>query len=101
MPPRAAAHVTSLFHIARPQRSTVKRDAALTPAPLASALRTTRAPTGDFAFASAVAAFGQKLRGDALLADFSYPQIAALAGKQSNFWRQEFIQLVQTADGLE
>ena len=67
----------------------------------ASALRTTRAPTGDFAFASAVAAFGQKLRGDALLADFSYPKIAALAGRQSNFWRQEFIQLVQTADGLE
>ena len=67
----------------------------------ASALNTTRAPGGDFAFASAVAAFGQKLRGDAMLSDYSYPQIAALAGSQRNFWRQEFVQLVKTADGLE
>jgi Ca-activated chloride channel family protein len=67
----------------------------------ASALSTTRAPGGDFAFASAVAAFGQKLRGDALLSDYSYPQIAALAGNPSGFWRQEFVQLVKTAEGLE
>ncbi|MEX0341910.1 MAG: von Willebrand factor type A domain-containing protein [Erythrobacter sp.] len=66
-----------------------------------SALNTTRAPSGDFAFASAVAAFGQKLRGDALLAGFSYPQVASLAGSQRDFWRQEFVQLVKTADGLE
>ena len=53
------------------------------------------------AFASAVAAFGQKLRGDPLLADYAYPQIVALAGPQRDFWRQEFVQLVRTADGLE
>ena len=66
-----------------------------------SSLQTTRAPSGDFAFAAAVAAFGQKLRGDPMLSDFSYPQIAALAGEQTDFWRQEFVQLVRTADGLE
>jgi Ca-activated chloride channel homolog len=65
------------------------------------ALNTTRAPGGDFAFASAVAAFGQKLRGDAMLSDYSYPQIAALAGTQRDFWRQEFLQLVKTAQTLE
>ena len=61
----------------------------------------TRAPSGDFAFASAVAAFGQKLRGDSMLADYSYSQVADLAGDQRDFWRQEFVQLVKTADGLE
>mgnify|MGYP001420096771 CR=1 FL=1 len=66
-----------------------------------SSLQTTRAPSGDFAFAAAVAAFGQKLRGDPMLSEFSYPQIAALAGEQTDFWRQEFVQLVKTADGLE
>ncbi|MEE2793584.1 MAG: YfbK domain-containing protein, partial [Pseudomonadota bacterium] len=66
-----------------------------------SSLQTTRAPSGDFAFAAAVAAFGQKLRGDPMLSEFSYPQIAALAGEQTDFWRQEFVQLVRTADGLE
>jgi len=67
----------------------------------ASALDTSRAPAGDFAFAAAVAAFGQKLRADPLLADMSHRQIAALAGTQTSFWRQEFIELVKTAEGLE
>lgn len=61
-------------------------------------LRDARAPTGDFAFAASVAAFGQKLRGDTMLNDFTYPAIATLAGKQSDFWRQEFIQLVKAAE---
>ncbi|MBX7540066.1 vWA domain-containing protein [Qipengyuania sphaerica] len=67
----------------------------------ASALRTGRAPAGDFAFASSVAAFGQKLRGDAMLADYSYGDIARLAGAQGDFFRQEFLQLVKTADSLK
>ncbi|MED5206906.1 MAG: YfbK domain-containing protein, partial [Pseudomonadota bacterium] len=67
----------------------------------ATALATQRMPQGDFAFASAVAAFGQKLRGDALLDGFTYPQLVSLAGPQTDFWRQEFLQLVKTADGLE
>ena len=58
------------------------------------------APGGDFAFATAVAAFGQKLRGDPLLANYSYRQVAALAGRQGDFWRQEFVRLVGVAEGL-
>ena len=67
----------------------------------ANALSTTQAPSGDFAFATAVAGFGQKLRGDALLGDFTFRQIADLAGNPRDFWRQEFIQLVKTADSQD
>ena len=63
----------------------------------AARLRTDRRPTGDFAFATAVAAFGQKLRGDSLLAGYGYDDITGLAGRQSDFWRQEFVELVGTA----
>ena len=63
----------------------------------ASALARPPAPQGDFAFAAAVAGFGQKLRGDTLLGDFSYRDIVGLAGRQEDFWRQEFIRLVEAA----
>ena len=66
----------------------------------ASALRSAAAPTGDMAFATAVAAFGQKLRGDALLGTFNYGDIASLAGKQTDFWRQEFIRLTGVAGSV-
>jgi Ca-activated chloride channel family protein len=66
----------------------------------ASLMAAHRAPTGDFAFAAAVAAFGQKLRGDPLMGDFGNRQIIALAGRQNDFWRQEFIRLVGVADSL-
>jgi len=66
----------------------------------ASALRGAASPTGDFAFATAVAAFGQSLRGDELLNGFSYTQISSLAGRQQDFWRQEFVKLVGVADGI-
>lgn len=55
------------------------------------------APSGDLAFATAVAAFGQKLRGDKYLGGFGYPDIAALAGPQQAEWRQEFVRLVKLA----
>ena len=64
------------------------------------ALKTTRVPSGDFAFATAVAAFGQKLRGDPLLADYSYAAIRRLAGRQRDFYRQEFTRLAALADGM-
>lgn len=54
-------------------------------------------PEGDMAFAVAVAAFGQKLRGDTRLGDFRYADIPRLAGGQSNYWREEFLQLVHLA----
>ncbi len=59
------------------------------------------APSADFNFAVAVAAFGQKLRGDPLLNGFTNAQIITLAGQQNDFWRQEFIRLVGVAGSIE
>ena len=55
-------------------------------------------PRGDMAFATAVAAFGQKLRGDKYLGDYGFDQIRSLAGSPKKFWRQEFIKLTQLAN---
>ncbi|MBV1690725.1 VWA domain-containing protein [Novosphingobium sp. G106] len=69
--------------------------------PVPASLLATRArPAGDFAFATAVAAFGQRLRGDAMLNGFSNRQIASLAGPQRDAWRQEFLRLVDLAGSL-
>ncbi len=46
----------------------------------ASLMRTAARPSGDFAFATAVAAFGQKLRGDTMMNGFTHAQIVSLAG---------------------
>jgi len=54
-------------------------------------------PKNDFAFAAAVAAFGQKLRGGKYLGQFSNDDIVRLAGPQTDFHRQEFLQLVKTS----
>ena len=64
------------------------------------ALGAARAPSGDFAFATAVAAFGQVLRGDTLMMDYSHEEIGALAGRQSTFLRQEFLELNALAAGM-
>ncbi len=58
-------------------------------------------PSGDFAFAAAVAAFGQNLRGDELMKGFSQADVAALANGQNDFWRQEFLRLVGVAGSLK
>lgn len=63
----------------------------------AALLAGARAPAGDMAFAVAVAAFGQKLRGDTRLGSFGYDRIAALAGPQQGYWREEFIELARLA----
>lgn len=57
-------------------------------------------PSGDFAFATAVAAFGQTLRGDTMMNGFTPTQIVSLAGRQQDFWRQEFLRLVGVAGSL-
>jgi len=67
----------------------------------ASLIATAGQPRGDFAFATAVAAFGQTLRGDELMNGFDSDGIAMLAGKQDDFWRQEFLRLVDVADSLK
>jgi Ca-activated chloride channel homolog len=67
----------------------------------ATSLAAARAPGGDMAFAVAVAAYAQRLRGDALLNGFGWAGIARLAGGQANPWRREFAQLVTLAGTLE
>ncbi|MEO1046762.1 MAG: von Willebrand factor type A domain-containing protein [Pseudomonadota bacterium] len=64
-------------------------------------LRRAKAPKGDFAFAASVAAFGQILRGDNLMQDFDFDDVGQLAGRQDNFWRQEFLQLNAVAAGMK
>ncbi|MEO0463642.1 MAG: von Willebrand factor type A domain-containing protein [Pseudomonadota bacterium] len=64
-------------------------------------LRAARAPRGDFAFAASIAAFGQVLRGDELMQGFDFDDIGSLAGRQDNFWRQEFLQLNALAAGMK
>lgn len=55
-------------------------------------------------FAVAVAAFGQRLRGEHQLADYSYADIATLAnsarGTDPDGYRAEFVRLVRMADAL-
>ena len=58
------------------------------------------APKGDMAFAVAVAAFGQKLRGDPMLAGYDWKQVTALAGDQGDYSRAEFVKLVSLAGSL-
>ena len=66
--------------------------------PVPSALlRTARPPQGDAAFAVAVAAYGQKLRGDTHLGGYSFVDIRTLAGRQTDEWRGEFVKLVELA----
>jgi Ca-activated chloride channel family protein len=59
----------------------------------------------DVRFASAVAAFGQKLRGDVHLTDYDYEEIIALAerskGADKEGYRAEFIRLAEMAKALE
>ncbi|MDY7097876.1 MAG: VWA domain-containing protein [Pseudomonadota bacterium] len=66
-----------------------------------SALRNAKAPTGDFAFATSVAAFGQLLRGDDLMMQFTFDDVGQLAGRQRNYWRQEFIELNEIAASMK
>ncbi|WP_231638906.1 vWA domain-containing protein [Aurantiacibacter marinus] len=56
---------------------------------------------GDMAFASAVAAYGQLLRGDSLMNTFTYGDAVALAGEQDGYWREEFLQLAALAESLD
>ena len=64
-------------------------------------LASARAPRGDFAFATAVAAFGQLLRGDNMMNGFTHADIDALAGNQNNYWRKEFIKLNALAASMK
>jgi len=66
----------------------------------AAMIRRASAPAGDSAFAAAVAAFGQKLRGDPWLANFSYADARRLAERsgRGDVLRREFLQLTERAE---
>ena len=67
----------------------------------ASLVRTARSPRGDMAFVTAVAAFGQRLRGDTYLGDFSFADIRQLArasGNNGDYWRREFVEMTELAE---
>jgi Ca-activated chloride channel family protein len=59
-----------------------------------------RPPEGDSAFAAAVAGYGQLLRGDATMGNFSFADARRLAERNAggNYWRREFVQLTQLAE---
>lgn len=63
----------------------------------ASLLSKARPPAGDMAFVTAVAAYGQKLRGDKQLGNYSWSDIRALAGMQTGYLREEFVKLTGLA----
>ena len=67
--------------------------------------RSLRRASDDMRFATVVAAFGQKLRGDTQLEEFSYDEMIKLAtdakGKDEKGYRAEFIQLMRLAKNLE
>ncbi|MEO9601491.1 VWA domain-containing protein [Parasphingorhabdus sp.] len=64
----------------------------------ANGLTNAQQPSGDMAFAVAVAAFGQKLRGDKYLGDYDFQNIGLLSGEGGNYWRQEFRKLNNLAE---
>ncbi len=63
----------------------------------AAQLASAPAPSGDMAFATAVAAYGQILRGDKYLGDYSLDAARGLAGTPADYRRQEFVELTKLA----
>ena len=63
-------------------------------------MRTARAPSGDSAFAAAVAAYGQLLRGDTNMGGFGFADARRLAQRANvgDYWRREFVQLTEMAE---
>jgi Ca-activated chloride channel family protein len=69
--------------------------------PLAASLvRSATAPRGDTAFAAAVAAYGQLLRGDPWLGTYSFADARRLAAgnARGDWWRSEFVRLTEAAE---
>ena len=65
---------------------------------MAADVRGAGKPAGDLAFAESVAAYGQILRGDKYLGDFSLADARTLAGTQSDYRRQEYVELTHLAE---
>ena len=78
-----------------------QQESRLIEQPVSAALvRTARAPSGDSAFAAAVAAYGQLLRGDSHMGRFGFADARALAQRASldSWWRREFVRLTELAE---
>lgn len=67
----------------------------------ASTLKSSNALSGDFAFATAVAAYGQILREDKYLNGFDMAAVRKLAGTQTDYRRQEFLELTRLAESAK
>ncbi len=67
----------------------------------AGAFKSAKTPKGDTAFAAAVAAYGQILRGDTYLGAFKMSDVRALAGPQTDYRRQEFLELTRLAESAK
>ncbi len=66
--------------------------------PVAAAMMSgASAPRGDMAFTTAVAAYGQKLRGDKYLGNYGWSEIRTLAGDPQGYLRGEFVKLAGLA----
>jgi Ca-activated chloride channel family protein len=104
--PAAAKHGDELCFVKLryklPGKSTSREIAH--PVHAATARKSLDAAPGDQRFAIAVAAFGQRLRGEPQLADYGYDRIAELAntarGDDPEGYRAEFVKLVRTAETL-
>lgn len=76
-----------------------------TPVTQADGLVSVAAASPDLRFAVAVAGFGQLLRDETRLGDWSFKDVVALAedarGADPNGWRAEFVQLARLAGGLK
>lgn len=67
----------------------------------ASLIKTASAPKGDMAFVASVAAYGQLLRGDTNMGDFTLKDTRALAGDQNGYVRSEFVELTKLAESAD
>nr|WP_244642412.1 VWA domain-containing protein [Phyllobacterium sp. 628] len=76
-----------------------------TPVTKANEVSDTASASSDVRFSTAVAAFGQKLRGTDAMANYSYADIGKLGigsrGDDTFGYRSEFLSLVRLADALE
>ncbi len=99
--PGPASQAGEMAHLRLRYKLPGRSESRLIEQPLsAGAIRSARAPVGDTAFAVAVAAYGQLLRGDTNMGRFSFADVRALAQRANlnDWWRREFVQLTQSAE---
>jgi Ca-activated chloride channel family protein len=78
-----------------------EQESRLIEQPIAAGLvASARQPQGDSAFAAAVAGYGQLLRGDTNMGNFSFADARRLAEPTAggNYWRREFVRLTELAE---